>query len=242
MITATAPVRPVSVAALVEAVRAEQATRCVPLPETQAPSIVAVRSAHPGAGGTTVALALLDALGDHVAARRTLIDLVAPAKSGLLGASETETVCEIPGWRRGTRAGAEILRPADDAFGFPPHVDGHVIVDSPAVVGGAVTVVVCRPTLPSLRCADVLIGSAGQTEHLVVVGARRWPKALRRLVPAGVADLSEEGRVTFFPHNRRLELYGPDSAPMPRELTAVALRLAEALWPDLGNTRIGERR
>jgi hypothetical protein len=223
----------VSVSALVEAVRAEQAARYVPSVEMgDGPPRVAVRSAHPGAGGTTVALSIFDALGQYGELQRTLIDLVGGPRSGLAGATEIETESAISGWRRGLRLGAQVLRPAQERFGLPPEVGGKVIIDSSDSVSAASVVVVCRATLPSLQLADVLIGSGTLVAHLAIAGARTWPKELRRALPDRVAAMDADDAITFFPAVRRLEIFGLDHEPMPRELMSAGARVAEHVWPD----------
>lgn len=183
-----------------------------------------------------MSLALMDALGSYDAPQHTLVDLDRSPRSGLVGAAEVETECEIPGWRRGLRAGGQILRPAGEWCGFPPHLPGLTILDSPGPTEDAQTVVVCRATLPSLRAANLLIPGREHIAHLVVLGAGRWPKPIARLVPSRVADLYEKGLVTFFPHSSHLELFGVDSDPMPNAVVEAAARLAETLWPDLQRT------
>lgn len=241
MSTATQDTRSISMRSLVQAVRAEQASRYVPPPVAATPAMVAVRSAHRGAGGTSVSLALMDALGAFDLDQRTLVDLDRSTRSGLVGAAEVETECDIPGWRRGLRGGGQILRPAGERFGLSPHVPGLTILDSPGPTEDARPVVVCRATLPSLRAADLLFpGREHHIAHLAVVGAGRWPKPIARIIPSGIADLYDEGRVTFFPHSSHLELFGVDFDPMPKPVVEAAARLAETLWPDL--QRIVNRR
>ena len=220
-----------------------------------------VVGAHPGAGASTVALALADAtaLGGppagHAAVR--LVEMAPHDASGLICAAEREFGPGPGGWHVGRRGQVEIYRPGvsiASPFGLPElgaFENSRLVVDvgcqlselraAPPeaitrLLPQATLVVVCRATVPGVRRAEgVLADLAGRTELrlpvVVGVGAIRWPGAARATFGPCLAEAHEDGRVVLVPADRRLEVNGIDADPLPKAVTASAARLLELVWP-----------
>ena len=227
---------PVTVVDLVEAVRRQQTHRPAASPEHGKPPgtpIANVVAAHPGAGATSVAVALADAVGilDH---KITLVDLASTPDA--FAAIEREVESGDPDRRVGRRAGVTVVRSRSWAPGGRVS-DGVIIVDGgqPA----SARVLVCRATIPSICRAECLLVPDAA---LAVVGVRRWPKRVLAALGPALAQATGDGRVAFFPHNRDLELGGVDAEPTPSSVLAAGARLAELLWPDLAGSPSPSRR
>lgn len=76
-------------------------------------------------------------------------------------------------------------------------------------------VLVCRPSAPSLTSADAVLsrldawasaGAIAPVEHLVVVGARRWPPAVTGVASRRLAPLVEHA--VFVPYDRDVAAHG----------------------------------
>lgn len=226
----------VTVADLVAAVRRRQPPLTPPAEPGPAWSAdcVGVLGAHPGAGATAVAVAIVDALGT-LGHHPTLVDL-APAPDAF-GAAECEVDSGRPGWRAGRRGDARVLRRSDPAaavFAMP----GPTVVDG-ARLGPERQILVCRPALPSIRRAE---SACREVAAIAVVGARRWPKPVAASLGPALAAIADAGRVVFVPHNRDLQLNGVDAEPTPARVLAAGMRLAELIWPDLAQTPSRHRR
>jgi len=227
----------VTVADLVTAVRRRQLTPLTPPAEPGPPwsaDSAGVLGAHPGAGATAVAVALVDALGAR-GHHPTLVDL-APAPDAF-GAAECEVDSGRPGWRAGRRGDARVLRRSDPAAAL-------FAVPGPTVVDGARLeperqILVCRPALPSIRRAE---SACREVAAVAVVGARRWPKPVAASLGPALTAAADAGRVVFVPHHRDLELNGVDAEPTPARVLAAGMRLAELIWPDLAQTPSRHRR
>lgn len=216
---------PIAVADLVEAVRHQRAPRNLAPPEPAAAPVrgIAVVGAHPGAGATTVAVALVDAL-DATGHQTTLVDL-APAPDAF-AAAEREVDLRVPGWRAGRRGQIQILRRTHEAespaFSTDFVVDGRMdAVDS--------QVLVCRATLPSIRCAEAALSDG----VVAVVGVRRWPRVVAASLGPALRRASEDRRIVFVPPDRSLERNGVDAAPLPSGVQAAGRHVIELLWPDV---------
>lgn len=225
----------VSVADLVAAVRRQQAPRHAPPLEVGAPPIrgAFVVGAHPGAGATTVAVALVDAL-DAIGRPGTLLDL-APSPDAF-AAAECEVESGVPGWRAGRRGRTKVLRRGTPEAEAPDSstdlvADGRMETLSSQVL-------VCRATLPSVRRveADLPDGAV-----VVVVGASRWPKVVGASLGPALRCATDDGRIVFVPHDRDLELYGVDAGPSPASARAAGQRVIELLWPELAGSSSPQR-
>lgn len=219
-----------------------------------------VVGAHPGAGASTVALALADAiaLGGPVGqAAVRLVELAPHEASGLICAAERELGSGPGGWhvgRRGEveiyRAGASVASPVDlPELGVLE--SGRFVVDTgwplhgiwaqqpeaiTRLVPHATVIVVCLATVPGVRRAErVLADLARRAEQgrpvVVGVGARRWPGAARATFGPCLTEAHDDGRAVLVPADRRLEVNGLDADPLPKAVTASAARLLELVWP-----------
>lgn len=217
----------VSVSDLVAAVRRQQAPR--PAPPSPGGGFrhrgAWVAGAHPGAGATTVAVALADAL-DAIGRPGTLLDL-APSPDAF-AAAECEVESRVPGWRAGRRGQTQVLRrSAHEAEA--PKVSSDLVVDG-QMESLKSRVLVCRATLPSVRRADADLSDGAV---LAVVGCSRWPKVVAASLGPTLQHAMNDGRIVFFAHDRDLELYGVDSEPLPTSARAAGRHVIELLWPDL---------
>ena len=213
---------------------------------------IGVLAAHAGAGASTVALVV----GDAAAAdgrRAHLIDTAHPSQSGLVAATSEELGTDVTGaWRRGLRTGVTIDRRATDAApgGWPdPPFDDEptlIIVDlglaarenlTPQVVDCSHLFVVCRPTVPGVRLTEQLLKQlAGQPVVVAAVGLTRWPGEVTATLGPRLRGLRAAGRVAPVPMDRRLQVTGPTSSPLPRPLRSAGRSLLELLDEGRGGT------
>ena len=184
-----------------------------------------VVGAHPGAGATTVAVALADAL-DAIGRPGTLLDL-APSPDAFAAA---ECEVDLPG--AGLASGATRADPgAAPAYarGGGPEVlerpcrrrsDGVAQEPGPGLPGHT-------PKRPPSD-TDLPDGAV-----LAVVGCSRWPKVVAASLGPTLQRAMSDGRIVFFPHDRDLELNGVDAEPLPSSARAAGRHVIELLWPDL---------
>ena len=217
----------VSVSDLVAAVRRQQAPRPAPPLQVGASPIrgASVVGAHPGAGATTVAVALADAL-DAIGRPGTLLDL-APSPDAF-AAAECEVDSRVPGWRAGRRGQTQVLRRRTHEA-EAPKFSNDLVVDG-RMESLKSRVLVCRATLPSVRRADADLPDGAV---LAVVGCSRWPKVVAASLGPTLQRAMNDGRIVFFPHDRDLELNGVDAEPLPSSARAAGRHVIELLWPDL---------
>lgn len=222
--------------------------------------VLIVVGAHPGAGASTVALALADATAlrdlDGDAAVR-LVDTAPYEASGLICAAERELGPGPGGWLVGRRGRVEIHRPGAsmastlDLPAVAPSHAGRLVVDGGGplpdlqawpleaisrLLPHASLVVVCRSTIPGVRRAERVLADLarrrGPRRPIVVgVGGRRWPGPVRATFGPCMTRAHENGRIVLFPADRRLEVNGIDADPLPRSVTAAAVRLLDLVWP-----------
>jgi hypothetical protein len=202
---------------------------------------LAVLAAHAGAGASTVALALTDAL---TAAGRTprLIEAARPSRSGLAGAATAEMGLDSSGaWRRGARETATICRRASEAnpTGWPdpaPAVADTVVdLGLPTAAGlhrlagdRPDVVLVCRPSIPGVRMAEqTLIDLDGLRVAVASLGPRRWPGEVTASLGPRLRDAREAGLVVAVDLDRRLQVTGPTQAPLPKPLLRAAADLLQ---------------
>jgi hypothetical protein len=221
----------VNVVDLVAAIRRQSPSQVQPDTDpgpTWGPDTVGVVGAHPGAGATAVAVALVDVLA-RCGRPATLVDL-APAPDAFT-AAECEVDSGNAAWRAGRRGEAQLLRrrgPAADAVPATGPTCPTVVDGAQGPLGREV--LVCRPTLPSVRRAEPV---SGRATLVAVVGAARWPKPVAASLGPSLAAASRSGRMVFVPHSRHLEVNGVDAEPTPPHVVAAVGRLAELLWGDL---------
>jgi len=229
---------PVTVTDLVSAVRHQQ--RPTPATTVDAPGAAAgvpdvgVVAAHPGAGASSVAVALMDALMARGEAEVTLIDAAPAAVSGLLSAFECDIDAGDSAWRAGRRGSGRILRsstydgPAKEAArALAPN--GLVVVDGARLqLPCAARVVVCRPTVPGIgRVEDAL--TRCEAAAVAVVGARKWPREVAAAIGPVLAKLDREGSVVFIPAHADLAIRGVTTDPTPAPVLRAAAPLAELI-------------
>jgi hypothetical protein len=227
----TAVTEAVSVSDLVAAVRRQQAPRPAISPEAGTSPIrgACVVGAHPGAGATTVAVALADAL-DAIGRPGTLVDLALSPDA--FAAAECEVDSRVPGWRAGRRGQTQVLRRRTHEADAPKFSSDLVVVDG-WMESLKSRVLVCRATLPSVRRADADLPDGAV---LAVVGCSRWPKVVAASLGPSLQHAMNDGRIVFVPQDPDLELYGIDAEPMPSSARAAGRHVIELLWPDLAGS------
>ena len=208
---------------------------------------VVVLAAHGGAGASTVALALAEAVA---AAGRFahLVECAPPPRSGLLAAATAELGLDASGhWRRGTRGDVvidrltgdagpvELRSPADPASDR----EGMTIVDAgtdgpPDGCADAPLLVVCRATVPGVRRAEHLLHRLAPPVSVAVVGPSRWLGPVRASVGPRLAERRRAGQLVAVPLDRGLELTGVHGAPLPRPLAASGRALLAVLEAAVG--------
>lgn len=204
-----------------------------------------VLAAHAGAGASTVALAISDSAAAHGRPVH-LVDTAHPSRSGLVAAASEELGADATGaWRRGLRTGVTIDRRATDTAhgGWPAAPAGHspalTVVDLGLVAPEDLPrlaadrtrlVLVCRPTVPAVRLTEqVLHRLAAQAVVLAAVGPRRWHGEVTASLGPRLRALRAAGRVVPVPTDRRLEVAGPTSSPLPKPLRSAGRHLLELL-------------
>lgn len=207
----------------------------VPAPPAGGRRLV-VLAAHPGAGASTVALVLAEAVAG-TGRRAHLVEFAPPARSGLLTAATAELGRDgSGGWRRGTRGDVVIDRPLEDPDGelsWPQVPAGEretvTVVDLGTYDAGlldgpgwadAALLVVCRATVPGLRRAEQTLHRLGRPAPVAVLGPARWPGPVRSSAGARLAERRRAGLVVAVPLDRALELTGVCREPLSRRLAA----------------------
>lgn len=210
---------------------------------------IAVVAAHSGAGASTVALAITDAIS---AAGRpvNLVESAHPCRSGLIAAASAELGTDPTGaWRRGSRQLATVFRRVGDVtpqgwpesgadeglvtvldLGLPaPQNISRLAVDQPTFV------VVCRPTIPGVRLAEHLLAQLGAARVVVAaVGHRRWPGEVLASLGPRLRALREQGRVVAVPEDGRLQVTGPTHCALPKPVVTAGravLALIDVAFP-----------
>ncbi|RBY78601.1 hypothetical protein DQ239_08655 [Blastococcus sp. TF02-09] len=205
---------------------------------------IKIVAAHAGAGASTVALAISDAAAAD-GQRIHLVDTAHPFRSGLVAAASEELGTDVTGaWRRGLRAGVTIDRRATDTasgdWPVPPVSDSPplTVVDvglaAPQnltrLAGRSRAVVVCRPTVPGVRLTEQLLEQLGTRSVVVAaVGPRRWSGEVTGSLGPRLLALRAAGRVVPVPMDRRLQVTGPTSPPLPKPLRGAGRALLELL-------------
>lgn len=222
-----------------------------------------VLSAHPGAGASTVAVAISEAVDaasqrdEHV----VLVDLADPEASGLTATPGVEVASPADGWRAGRRGQVTVLRPVGSASQvdrLPADVwseAGLAVVDvgrswpwcvdlleAQSLLGQRSQVVlVCRASVPGVRFAERALAELPEDSQLAAVGASKWPRVVVSSFGPHVTRAIEDGRTALVPSDRQLAVEGIDERPMPR---AVVTAVAHLVGPPTGvpDPRVGQRR
>ncbi len=217
--------------------------------------VVAVVAGHSGAGASTVAVTLAQALEKDCGRTVRIVEVADASRSGLAAATNAEFGEDGTGWRRGRRGDTCI-----DRLAFRAAVISHVPAPAPATSPDEVLVldigwpardalaadgwlatalatasllIVCRPTVPGIRQTEYLLGEfaerSGEPITLAAVGSTRWPGAVTASAGPQVRAARQSGRVVSVPIDRRLETDGVSPEALPKALAAAGRALLAAL-------------
>lgn len=222
-----------------------------------------VVGAHPGAGASTVAVALSEAMdaGSQRDEHVVLVDLADPEASGLAATAGVEVASPADGWRAGRREQVTVLRPTgavsrmDRLTADVRSEAGATVVDVgpswPWCAGlleaqslpgqRSQVVLVCRASVPGVRSAERALAGLPEGARLVAVGASKWPRVVAASFGPHVTRAIEDGRTALVPSDRQLAVEGIDERPMPPAVVAAVTRL---VGPPAGapGLRLSERR
>ncbi len=214
---------------------------------------IAVIAAHAGAGASTVALAITDALATAGRAAR-LIETAEASRTGLVAAASAELGTDPTGaWRHGSRHTATLYRRATDLTpnGWPALMPDTALDAGPGAGPDAARVrtvvdlglpsadtlaqltedrprivVVCRATLPGLRLTEHVLDQIGPLPVVIaVIGSSRWPGALTASLGPGLRTQRDTGRVVTVPAERHLQVSGLTDGPLPKSVAAAGRAL-----------------
>ncbi|WP_092195850.1 hypothetical protein [Blastococcus tunisiensis] len=208
---------------------------------------ITVVAAHAGAGASTVALAISDAVA-ATDRRVHLVETAHPCRSGLVAAASTELGTDATGaWRRGSRDRVTIDRRVAD--GEPGGWPVLPIGEEPSVTvldlglpasqnlarlaaDRTRTVVVCRPTVPGVRLTEHVLSQLAERPVVVaVVGPARWTQAVKASSGSRLRELRSCGLVARVPIDRRLQTTGLTGDRLPKGVEAAGRSLAALLMP-----------
>ncbi|SDG04534.1 hypothetical protein SAMN05660662_0125 [Blastococcus aurantiacus] len=258
-IEATDIVAEASRAVVVDGVDREVGVHRPWLDGTAGGSVALVLAAHGGAGASTVALAVAEALTDS--GRVHLLDFGEPIWSGLAAAASIELGSEGAFWWRGRRGRLDLSRLArhrtDGGLPSPPELDGgarRLVVDAgwalttallqacsnQVILLGEQVVVVTRVTVPAVRQTERALTAVGNEAVVAAVGPARWPRAVEASCGPRLAELRALGRVVRVPIDRRLEVSGLTGDRLPAAVAAAGRSLAVLLAP--ATSRAEQRR
>lgn len=227
------------------------------------PGLVCVVGAHPGAGCSTVAVAVADACDRAEPAGIHLVECAPAATSGLAGVTDAELGTGPTGrWRHGRRGRVLVSRAAGDIVAEAPDHHGLGadpvtvrvvdlgVLQGPDVGAGlppeAALVVVCRANLPGLRRLESLLahldrGRPDRPPAVAVVGPPRWPGVLQACIGPGLRGCTHRDQVVRVPLDRHLAVTGPTSAALPRRVLAAGDRLWDQIRSDRQIRSVGEQ-
>jgi len=209
--------------------------------------VVVVLSGHAGAGASTIALAMGEALAEQAPVQ--LVEYARPAQSGLVAASTRELGSDDTCWRRGRRGRLDLFRlarcPADGETPPPPgDPSGRLLVVdvgwslAAALLGSQVrctsserVVVVTRVTAPAVRQTEQVLAALGGDVAVAAVGPTRWPRVVAAGCGPRLGELRSRGRVVRVPIDRRLETAGLTGDPLPKPVVAAGRALADLIVP-----------
>lgn len=207
--------------------------------------VVLVLGCLPGAGASTVALAIASGL-QHAS---RVVECCTVAASGLAAASSAELGVTVDGWVQGSRGEmVQIERRGDrvpniEALPAPPPStrpvtildsswDIDVLLESRNWLGELaralpMVVVVTRPTIPGMRRLEAAIGLLGADRVAAVIcGAdKRLPKPVEQAMGPRLRGWRAEGRLTHLPHDNTLRIHGVTPDPLPSATVAAGVTL-----------------
>ncbi len=96
-------------------------------------------------------------------------------------------------------------------------------------LGGLVTLVVFRVTVPGVRHAEFLLAGLTGAVVLAAVGPARWPGEVRSSTGPLLAGYRGSGLLITVPLDRRLEVSGLDTGPLPKQVAAAGRDLLALL-------------
>lgn len=200
--------------------------------------VAIVVGAHPGVGTSTVALALAESAAEMSATTVLLAEhAAAPALSA---ATEANLGEDDAGWRIGRRGRILIASRASTpgAAGWLAADAQTLVIDIgtqlEAVPPDCAVVLVCRPTVPSLRLAEQALVALPKTVAIAAMGPARWPRIVRTTAGPELSEKQRGGRVVHVPADRRIALTGVTPAPLPRPLLAAGRALLKLVTADRG--------
>jgi len=220
-----------------------------------------VSAAHPGAGATTLALAVAEAAA--VRDRDThLIELADPWRSGLVAASDTEFGVDADLlWRTGRRAAVTVHRraaavppamrwpalPTPGVAGSSASVEVVVDVGTPASANldpwarSGRWVLVCRASVPGVQAVEAILAQTPAEQPsaigpvVAVLGPRRWPSSVTAAIGPQLARLRDLDRLVTVSSDPRLAFTGLTSAPLPKLLRLSGIAVLDLLDRPLGD-------
>jgi hypothetical protein len=222
---------PVAVADLVSAVRRQRSGTTTPawIAERSSGCLTRVRGAQPGAGASTVAVALADAVTDGGVV--TVVDLAVDDAFGVSASIDARADLALRGWSGGRRGRVRVVRPLDDVAGADA-IPGHVIVDTQDWVWHVDSdVLVTRATVPSVLRAEGALADRS-ADAIAVVGASKWPAAARACFGPRLKAMDVQKRIVFFASESELEINGLSAEPLPASMARAARRLLDLLERD----------
>lgn len=208
----------------------------------------------PQSGASTLALALA------TVTRGRLVESCSSCASGLVGAATAELGFGANGWAMGrrdetliARTGAVHLTPSDVPLPGDRSPDGavtvldvgwdlsHVLASDgwlrEELVVAPEVVLVTTATVPGLRRLENVLQMLGDARPILAVrtrGGGRWPRELRGAEGVATQRSRRAGDWVDVPYDRRLELRGVDSAPLPPALLAAAAAIADRAGLEAG--------
>ncbi|HET9658278.1 MAG TPA: hypothetical protein VFP72_23200, partial [Kineosporiaceae bacterium] len=202
------------------------------------PEPVMVVAAQPGAGCSTVAMAIADAASDRATVH--LIEVADAAGSGLAAATRAELGSDPAGlWRRGRREQVLVSRACDLVPDHAPDLDAAAtatVVDlghprlplrpgALAGLPGPAVVAVCRASIPGITRLEVLLAAVQRPALVAVIGPARWAGPVRAVVGPGLRQAADAGAVVRIPCDRDLAMTGLTAHDLPRKVAAAGARL-----------------
>jgi hypothetical protein len=210
---------------------------------------IAVVAAHPGAGASTVALALADAMaatGEPV----RLVDGNPSARSGFAAVTTAELGIDQSGWRRGRRGErVELYRLADASWPSDVTLLKDIVAGGSSLIldlgwprtgdtgvgglrkfgGDARLVVVCRVSVPGVRHAEQVLVALGGNAVVAAVGPTRWPRVVLASCGPQLLQARRADRIVSVPVVPRLAITGLTPDPLPGSVLAAGRVLAARL-------------
>jgi hypothetical protein len=228
--------------------------------------VVMVVGCHGGAGASTLALAVAEAVRESGRPAR-LLDCASPERSGLTTAVDAELGFDGSGWRQGRRAGLPIDRVCDQlasATDVPAPSDqwlgqGEVTVVDTAwgvsdILAGdcwlaqasssAFVLLVARATIPALRQLEQALGTCPGNPVVALLGPTRRDRSVHATAGRLLKAADSAGRVVRVPSDRHLSAIGISPAPLPKAVAEagrliVTRVLAEDSHPRTARNRPG---